>query len=162
MKWFLGTYTSRFNHRYRLFGHLFGGRYKSIIVDGNGNGYLRTVCDYVHLNPVRARLLTREQPLRAYVWSSYGQYLQTSGKRPAWLRVDRLLGEMGIPQDSAAGRRQFELGWKSGANAMNRGSGKLWSGGGIWAMKNSGRNCWRRWSQSSGGITAGRSGRRRS
>lgn len=115
MKWFLGTYTSRFNRRHRLFGHLFSGRYKSLIVDGSGNGYLRTVCDYVHLNPVRARLLTGEQPLRAYAWSSYGQYLQTSGKRPAWLRVDRLLGEMGIPQDSAAGQwKALKRGWYLG------------------------------------------------
>jgi hypothetical protein len=37
----------------------------------DGNGYLRTVCDYVHLNPVRAKLIRAEQPLRAYRWSSY-------------------------------------------------------------------------------------------
>jgi hypothetical protein len=30
------------------------------------------------------------------------------GKRPGWMRVDRLLGEMGIPKDSKAGRREFE------------------------------------------------------
>jgi putative transposase len=110
MKWFLGTYTSRFNRRHKLFGHLFSGRYKSLLVDGSGNGYLRTVCDYVHLNPVRAHLLADEEPLHAYRWSSYGHYLQAPGKRPVWLRVDRVLGEMGIPRDSAAGRRQFEAG----------------------------------------------------
>jgi len=44
MQWFLGTYTARFNRRHRLFGHLFSGRYKSLIVDGSGNGYLPTVC----------------------------------------------------------------------------------------------------------------------
>ncbi len=110
MKWFLGTYTSRFNRRHKLFGHLFSGRYKALLVDGSGHGYLRTVCDYVHLNPVRAKLLTDQQPLRSYPWSSYGHYLQAPAKRPSWLRVERLLGEMGIPKDSAAGRRQFELG----------------------------------------------------
>jgi putative transposase len=108
MKWFLGTYTSRFNRRHRLFGHLFSGRYKSLIVDGHGNGYLRTVCDYVHLNPVRARLLNREQPLREYRWSSYADYLKSPARRPEWLKTDRLFGDMGIPQDSAAGRRHFE------------------------------------------------------
>jgi REP element-mobilizing transposase RayT len=45
MKWFLGTYTSRFNRRHKLLGHLFSGRYKALIVDGSGKGYLRTVCD---------------------------------------------------------------------------------------------------------------------
>jgi REP element-mobilizing transposase RayT len=108
MKWFLGTYTSRFNRRHRLSGHLFSGRYKALVVDGSGNGYLRTVCDYVHLNPVRAKLLTPEQPLRAYVWSSYLDYLRKPAQRLAWIRVGRLLGEMGIPQDSGAGRQQFE------------------------------------------------------
>jgi hypothetical protein len=37
-------YTSRFNRRHKVFGHLFSGRYKALIVDGSGNGYLRTVC----------------------------------------------------------------------------------------------------------------------
>jgi REP element-mobilizing transposase RayT len=109
MKWFLGTYTSRFNRRHKLFGHLFSGRYKSLIVDGSGNGYLRSVCDYVHLNPVRAKLLTPEQKLSEYPWSSYSEYLKAPGRRAGWLRVDRLFGEVGIPQDSVAGRRQFEL-----------------------------------------------------
>jgi len=65
MKWFLGTYTGRFNRRHKLFGHLFSGRYKALIVDGSGRGYLRTVCDYVHLNPARAKLISEEQKLRA-------------------------------------------------------------------------------------------------
>jgi len=33
MKWFLGTYTIRFNARHRLRGHLFSGRYKSVVID---------------------------------------------------------------------------------------------------------------------------------
>ena len=71
MKWFLGTYTSRFNRRHKLSGHLFSGRYKALVVDGSGNGYLKTVCDYVHLNPARARLLTPEQALSEYRWNSW-------------------------------------------------------------------------------------------
>ena len=49
MKWWLGTYTSRFNRRHKLFGHLFSGRYKSLIVDSSGSGYLKSVCDYVRV-----------------------------------------------------------------------------------------------------------------
>src|SRR6266581_3907239 len=79
MKWLLSTYTIRFNRRHKVFGHLFSGRYKALPVDGSASGYLRTACDYVHLNPVRAK----------------------------WLRVSRVLGECGIPKDSTAGRRQF-------------------------------------------------------
>jgi len=108
MKWFMGTYTSRFNRRHKLFGHLFSGRYKALIVDGSGNGYLRTVCDYVHLNPSRAKLLQKEESLRTYRWSSFPEYLKAPTKRPAWLRVERLLGEYGIHRDSAAGRGRLE------------------------------------------------------
>ena len=108
MKWFLGTYTSRFNRRHQVFGHLFSGRYKALVVDGSGSGYLKQVSDYVHLNPARAKLLPPDEPLRVYRWSSWPEYLKPPGKRRPWLRVDRLLGEYHIPQDSAAGRRQLE------------------------------------------------------
>jgi putative transposase len=108
MKWFLGTCTGRFNRRHKLVGHLFSGRYKAQVVDGSGNGYLKTVCDYAHLNPVRARLLPADEPLRKYSWSSWPEYLKPPGKRWPWLRVDRLLGEYRIARDSAAGRRHLE------------------------------------------------------
>lgn len=108
MRWFMSTYTARFNRRHKLFGHLFSGRYKSLIVDGESAGYLQTVCDYVHLNPARARLLRPEQRLRQYPWSSWPDYLKSPGQRPCWLRVDRLLGEHRISKDSAAGRKQLE------------------------------------------------------
>jgi len=117
MQWLLGTYTARFNRKHRLFGHLFSGRYKSLLVDGSGDGYLKTVCDYVHLNPVRARLLQAGQPLRAYAWSSYGEYLRRPGQRVPWLRVDRLFGEMGIAADSLAGRREFARRMEAGRRA---------------------------------------------
>jgi hypothetical protein len=77
-------------------------------VDGSGNGYLRTVCDYVHLNPVRARLLKPGQRLLEYPWSSFGWYLAAPAHRPNWLRVDRLLGEHGLQWDNEAGRKLFE------------------------------------------------------
>jgi REP element-mobilizing transposase RayT len=108
MKWLLGVYTKRFNIRHKQCGHLFAGRYKALIVDGSGDGYLGTVCDYVHLNPVRAKLLSAKRPLRSFPWSSYGEYLKGPAQRPAWLRVDRLLGEKRIPKDSRAGREEFE------------------------------------------------------
>ncbi len=108
MKWLMGTYTSRFNRRHKLFGHLFSGRYKSLIVDGSGSGYLKSVGDYVHLNPARAKLVAADAPLKSFAWSSWPAYLLARSKRPAWLRVDRLLGAWGIPKDSPAGRQQLE------------------------------------------------------
>jgi hypothetical protein len=103
----LGVYTKRFNIRHKLCGHVFAGRYKALPVDGSGNGYLRTVCDYVHLNPARAGVIPAGRGLETYGWSSYPAYLRPAGQRPSWLRVDRLMGEKGIARDSAAGRREF-------------------------------------------------------
>jgi len=79
MKWFQNTYTRRLNTRHRLWGHVFGGRYKAIVVESEeeeGNGkvrgdYLATLMDYVHLNPARAKLLAPQQALSEYRWSSW-------------------------------------------------------------------------------------------
>ena len=84
MKWFLGAYTIRFNARNRLRGHLFSGRYKSLIVEDRDPHCLRVVCDYIHLNPARAGLLKREKSLAAYLWSSYPGYLERPAERPNW------------------------------------------------------------------------------
>lgn len=105
MRWLLSTYTIRLNHRHKLFGHVFSGRYKSLLVDGDSPGYLRTVCDYVHLNPVRASLIAPEEPLIA--WSSLHWYTAAPAHRPSWIRVDRLLGEHGLREDTPATRAEF-------------------------------------------------------
>jgi putative transposase len=107
MRWLLGTYTIRLNHRHKLFGHVFSGRYKALLVDGDSSGYLKTVCDYVHLNPVRARLLSLEEPLGAYPWSSLHWYSVAPAHRPSWLRIDRLFSEHGLSEDTAPERAQF-------------------------------------------------------
>jgi putative transposase len=107
MKWFLGTYTMRFNRRHKLSGHLFAGRYKSLLIDGSTPGYLRTVCDYVHLNPVRAGLLKKGERLQKYKWSSYPNYLRSKQKRERWLRCDRLFGEHGLTKEGRRSRLEF-------------------------------------------------------
>ena len=58
MKWLQNAYTRRFNVRHRKSGRLFGDRYKAVIVEGVRGEYYRTLLDYIHLNPVRARSLT--------------------------------------------------------------------------------------------------------
>ena len=108
MHWLLSTYTIRLNRRHETPGHVFSGRYRALVVEGDGSGYLKTVCDYVHLNPVRAKLVRPEERLLSYPWSSLGWYLAVPGHRPGWLRADRLLGEHGIGRDTAEGRLEFE------------------------------------------------------
>lgn len=107
MKWFLGTYTVRFNARHRLRGHLFAGRYKSLLIDESDDHYLRVACDYVHLNPARANLIGPERRLEHYKWSSYPAYVGKASLRPSWLRIDRLLGEHGLEKNNRVGRSEF-------------------------------------------------------
>jgi hypothetical protein len=126
MRWLLSSYTLRLNHRHKLTGHVFSGRYKALIVDGSEDGYLRTVCDYTHLNPVRARLLTSGSRLLEYPWSSFGYYLTHPKHRPVWLRVDRLLGEHGITQDNSAGREEFER--RMETRRAEEGDAQQWKG----------------------------------
>ena len=108
MHWLLSAYTIRLNRRHEMTGHVFSGRYKALVVEGDAGGYLKTVCDYVHLNPVRAHLLGTQDRLLGYPWSSLVWYLATKEHRPGWMRVDRLLGEHGIQDDTSAGRSEFE------------------------------------------------------
>jgi len=108
MAWMQSSYTIRLDRRHRPIGHVLSGSYKAHLVEGSVNGYLRTACAYVHLNPVRARMLSAEERLRSYPWSSFWAYLAAPEHRPGWIRVDRLLGEHGIQQDTAAGRQRFE------------------------------------------------------
>jgi hypothetical protein len=55
-------------------------------------------------------VISGKQKLTDFPWSSYGEYLKEAGQRPPWLRVDRLLGEHGIPKDSPAGSMRDEEG----------------------------------------------------
>lgn len=57
LRWFLGTCTERFHRGHKRSGHLFNGGGKSSVVKGSGNGYLKTVCDRMHLNRSPAKSL---------------------------------------------------------------------------------------------------------
>jgi REP element-mobilizing transposase RayT len=91
MTWFQATWTSRFNHRHRLWGHLFGGRYKAIPVEDGD--YLTRLIHYIHLNPVRAGLVKQQDGLESYRWSSLSDYLKPKRKRRSWVDVERGMEE---------------------------------------------------------------------
>ena len=105
MRWFQTTWTMRYNTRHRLSGHLFQGRYKAVVVDSQERRYFAVLSDYIHLNPVRARMIGLEQRLFDYPWSSYPLYAAGRG-RPVWFEPRTVLGEMGV-EDTAAGRRAY-------------------------------------------------------
>jgi putative transposase len=115
MQWLQTAYTVWFNRRHNLSGHLFGGRYKAVLIDQGEPqgkllyGYVGTVLDYLHLNPVRAGIVGGRsgKSLLDYRWSSLtGAYLCSPRKRPEWARVEMAFSLFGF-KDRAAGRRQF-------------------------------------------------------
>jgi putative transposase len=107
MKWFQNTYTRRFNSANRLWGHVFGGRYKSIVVEPGD--YHQRLVDYIHLNPARASLVETScaEDLLSYSWSSLTEhYMQSPSKRPDWINVSTRL-EVAPKQERARHRKQY-------------------------------------------------------
>src|SRR5436853_4890907 len=59
----------------KKWGHVFGRRYKPLLVDGRpGAAYLRRVCDYVDLSSVRAGLLGNKEKVHRYRSSRCDHY----------------------------------------------------------------------------------------
>lgn len=84
-----GGYTGYFNRKYGRSGHLFQGRYKGIIIDKDS--YLVPLSRYVHLNPVRAKVVERPEQYR---WSSYSGYIG-KGEEFEWVEYSWILSQFG-------------------------------------------------------------------
>lgn len=112
MQWFGTTYTQRYNRRHTRSGHLFQGRFKSILVESDA--YLLRLSLYIHRNPVRAGLVER---LADFPWSSYRAYAYGKSA-PDWLDTDLILSQ--IPE--ANPRKTY----REKAKAYAEEEGRLW------------------------------------
>lgn len=83
------SYVIYFNRKYQRCGHLFQDRFRSELVDSNE--YIMEVSRYIHLNPLRAGMVSNET-IHEYPWSSYPHYVHTgvSGYLP--VETDFILG----------------------------------------------------------------------
>jgi putative transposase len=88
MQWFGTAYTRKFNLNNRKSGHLFQGRFKSIVVENDA--YLLRLSCYIHRNPLRAGIVDR---LADFPWSSYLYYAYPK-KPPQWLKTKTLLSQV--------------------------------------------------------------------
>ena len=77
-------YTQDINRRRKRQGHLFQGRYKALLIDADR--YLLELIRYIHLNPVRAKMVKNPEN---YPWSSHKAYLGSGLFE--WLTTDWLL-----------------------------------------------------------------------
>jgi len=115
-QWLNVSYSTWFNRRHRRSGHLFEGRFKSVVVDPLE--WALALSRYVHLNPVRVKALglgkaeqqrlragasggpdpelvkERIRRLRTEQWGSYRAYAGLA-KKPEWLTCDVILGMLG-------------------------------------------------------------------
>jgi REP-associated tyrosine transposase len=94
-----GSYTSYFNRRHHLVGHLFQGRYKAVLVeDGH---HFDAISRYIHLNPVRAGLSQRPED---WTWSSCAGYYRAS-RAESWTTQEPVLA--GFGGATSVGRRAY-------------------------------------------------------
>ncbi len=94
------SYTMYINKKRKRSGHLFQGRYKAIVVDRDN--YLMELSRYIHLNPVRAKIV--ESP-EEYTYSSYKYYV-TKGKNDL-LYVDFILDMMS--RDRSEAKKKYRI-----------------------------------------------------
>jgi putative transposase len=80
------SYTVYINKRHKRFGHLFQGRFKGTIVDKEN--YLIVLTRYIHLNPVRARIVKRPEE---YKWTSYREYIGSSNEKESFVDTTETL-----------------------------------------------------------------------
>ncbi len=95
-------YASYLNQRLDRRGHLFDGRFKNVVVDADT--YLHQLSRYIHLNPVRAGIVSRPADYR---WSSYRAFIGDV-EPPLWLVTELTLARFGnTEQQQRQGYRDF-------------------------------------------------------
>jgi putative transposase len=98
--WLQSTFGNRFNRYRGERGRAFQGRYQAILVEPGV--HLARLVDYIHLNPVRARIVALDQ-LVQFRWSSYRAFGGGGEGRPAWLSCVEWLRTHGELADTPAG-----------------------------------------------------------
>jgi putative transposase len=108
--WLQSTFGNRFNRFRGEHGRAFQGRYQAILVEPGR--HLANLVNYIHLNPVRAKVVTLEQ-LSQFRWSSYRYFLRDTKDRPTFLLCQGWLQETGGLGDTPQGWRAYHdhLAW---------------------------------------------------
>jgi REP element-mobilizing transposase RayT len=133
MRRLLTGYVVRFNRRHRRHGQLFQNRYKSIICQEDA--YLKELVRYIHLNPLRARIVSGLRALDTFKYSGHSALM---GKRARnWQDTKYVLGYFGKSVRQA--RKQYRAYMKQGVDQGRRpdlmGGGLIRSLGGWEAFK---------------------------
>jgi REP-associated tyrosine transposase len=130
MRRLLTGYVVSFNRRHKRRGHLFQNRYKSIICQEEV--YLKELVRYIHLNPIRAKIVHTLPELNRYAYSGHSMLL--GRKNRTWQDVGYVLSYFG--ETSGRAKKAYysyvEAGLEQGRRKELTGGGLIRSLGG-WA-----------------------------
>ncbi len=138
MRKLLTGYAICYNRRHQRCGHLFQNRYKSIICQESA--YFQRLVSYIHLNPLRARLVKSIAELDRYPWS--GHSVLMNAQRNDWQEREYVLSQFGRTKREACKqyRHFLELESLKGGQADLIGGGLIRSLGGWSEVKSHYRN----------------------
>ncbi len=133
MRRLLTGYAITFNRRYKRHGHVFQNRYKSIVCQEDA--YLHELVRYIHLNPLRAGLVSDLPKLDSYPYTGHGALMGVV-EHP-WQAVDYILLSFGKTVRSARNgyMRHLEAGVNQGHREDLTGGGLIRSLGGWTTVK---------------------------
>jgi hypothetical protein len=134
MHWLQGTWANRFNRFRKENGQLFQGRYRPLLIEDITT--MAKVVDYIHLNPVRAKIVPAEQ-VKAYRWTSLAGIVKGEGwvDGDGWRGGGRFGGDSGdrkayetylidVGRDEKAweklGLKGLSKGWAIGTSGWRR------------------------------------------
>jgi putative transposase len=127
MRRFMTGYAVGYNLRHRRHGHVFQNRYKSIVCDGDS--YFTELVRYIHLNPLRVKLVADLKELERYSYCGHGVIL--GAVKNEWQDRDSVLAQFGSREGEAksAYRRFVEDGVTLGRRPELVGGGLVRSAG---------------------------------
>jgi len=133
MRRFLTSYATFYNRRHRRHGHLFQNRYKSIVCEEDT--YFKELVRYIHLNPLRAKLVDNISNLNRYRYC--GHSIIIGRYRNEWQDRKYVLSWFGLKEDIArkAYRQFIRKGIDQGRRDDLVGGGLIRSQGGWTALK---------------------------
>jgi putative transposase len=94
-----GQYAQYYSRRHKRPGHLFQGRFKALLVEKDG--YLLELTRYIHLNPIRAKIIN---PDETYRWSSLSTYVSGKTSFPCKIEWEWILSLFGQNRNRATAR----------------------------------------------------------
>jgi putative transposase len=127
MRKLLTGYVVNFNKRHRRYGHLFQNRYKSIVCQEDA--YLKELVRYIHLNPLRAGLVSDFMALNRFPWSGHSALAGELERE--WQDIGYVLSFFGRPENAIKNYLQYvEQGIGQGSRPELVGGGLIRSMGG--------------------------------